>query len=117
MIRLYHGSTVAETLLAPRKSSGYDHPQPHWHFTAQLSDKNSFSDLDKEEEEGIFDELAGNSKSINLDRMHFAMAGGWIIDGDMLGKADATALVDWLIYLFIHVRKELIYKERTKEQE
>lgn len=99
------------------KSNGYDHPQPHWHFTAQLSDKNSFSNLDKEEEEGIFDELAGNSKSINLDRMHFAMAGGWIIDGDMLGKADATALVDWLIYLFIHVRKELIYKERTKEQE
>jgi hypothetical protein len=49
--------------------------------------------------------------------MHFAMAGGWIIDGDMLGKADAKAIVDWLIYLFIHVRKELIYKERTKEQE
>ncbi len=99
------------------KSSGYGHPQPHWHFTAQLSDKNSFSDLDKEEEEGIFDELAGNSKSIKLDRMHFAMAGGWHSDGNMFGEAGANALVDWLIYLFIHVREELKYKDRTKEQE
>lgn len=97
------------------ESGGYNHPQPHWHFTAQLSDKNSFSDLDKVEDEGVFDELAGNSKSINLNRMHFSMAGSWISDGDMLGKADATALVDWLIYLFVHVREELIYKERTKE--
>lgn len=99
------------------KSSGYAHPQPHWHFTAQLSDKNSFSDLEKEEEEGLFDELVGNSKSINLDRMHFAMVGGWPLDGDMVGRTDATGLVDWLIFLFIHVREELKYKERTKEQE
>lgn len=98
------------------KSGAYDHPQPHWHFTAQLSDKNSFSDLDKEEDEGIFDELAGNSRSIKLDRMHFAMAGGWPSDGNMLGKADAIALVDWLTHLFLHVREELVYKERTKEQ-
>ena len=30
---------------------GYNHPQPHWHFTAHLSDKTSFSDLDDVEEE------------------------------------------------------------------
>lgn len=96
------------------RSGGYDHPQPHWHFTAQLSDKNSFSDLDKEEDEGLFDELAGNSKSINLDRMHFAMAGEWLVDGNMLGMADEKTLIDWLIYLFVHVREELVYKERTK---
>lgn len=95
---------------------GYNHPQPHWHFTAQLSDRNSFSDIDKEEEEGLFDELYGNSKSINLDRMHFAMAGNWHVDGNMLGKVDESTLVDWLIYLFGHVREELVYKDRVKKE-
>lgn len=90
---------------------GYVHPQPHWHFTAQLSDKYSFSDIEKEEE-GLFNELVGNSKSINLDRMHFAMAGGWNADGNMLGKADEKSLIDWLLHLFVHVREELVYKER-----
>lgn len=94
-------------------ASGYNHPQPHWHFTAQLSDKTSFDDLNNEEEEGIFAELAGNAKTINLERMHFAMAGNWPTDGEMNNTiGDETALVNWLINLFEHVRMELVYKER-----
>lgn len=92
---------------------GYNHPQPHWHFTAQLSDRYSISDIDKEEE-GLFDELYGNSKSINLDRMHFAMAGNWLADENILEKKDEQTLIDWLLYLFVHVREELVYKDRTK---
>lgn len=97
-------------------SVGYNHPQPHWHFTAQLSDKYSFEDLDNEEEEGIFAELAGNAKSINLEKMHFAMAGHWPSDGILASSlGDEFALSVWLINLFAHVREELIYKEREKE--
>ncbi len=91
------------------------HPQPHWHFTAQLSDKTSFSELDDGIDDGIFSALAGNSKTINLDRMHFAMAGQWPNDGNMVNIIEGEeALVDWLIHLFRHVREELEYKDRTK---
>ena len=91
---------------------GYNHPQPHWHFTAQLSDKTSFSDLENDEEESIFGELVGNSKTIKLDRMHFSMAGEWPTDGQMACELnDEHTLVDWLIYLFAHVRAELDYKD------
>lgn len=94
---------------------GYNHPQPHWHFTAQLSDKVSFDELENEEDANIFNRLAGNSKSINLDRMHFAMAGTWLSDGDMLSNSvDENSLVDWMIHLFSHVREELKYKNRRK---
>lgn len=92
---------------------GYNHPQPHWHFTAQLSDRN-YGDLGKEneEEEGIFDKLAGNSKSINLDKMHFALAGSWYDDGNMVLDANADTIVSWMIQLFNHVKKELKYKDQ-----
>ena len=93
------------------KLEGYNHPQPHWHFTAHLSDKTSFSDLDDAEEEGEYNQMLGNSKAINLDRMHFAMSGNWPSNGDMLNKSDETALVDWMINLFKHVREELVYKD------
>ena len=92
---------------------GYNHPQPHWHFTAQLSDKISFENLG--EEDNIFADLVGNSRTINLDRMHFAMAGDWISNGNMnCSVNDENTLVDWLIYLFRHVRQELEYKMRKK---
>lgn len=95
------------------KTNDYSHPQPHWHFTAQLSDKTSFSELNDEEEENIYSTLAGNAKTINLDRMHFAMAGGWLSDGNMVGEVNnEDVLIDWLLYLFTHVREELKYKER-----
>jgi len=96
---------------------GYDHPQPHWHFTAQLSDKTSFSDLQDTEEENIYSALAGNSQTINIDRIHFAMAGPWSTDGKMAAAVDdESTLVDWLINLFAHVRAELEYKERAKSE-
>ncbi len=95
----------------------YNHPQPHWHFTAQLSDKTSFSDLNNEEEEGVFNELMGNSRSINLDRMHFAMAGQWHKDAEMINPiVDAEDLVTWMIHLFEHVQQELRNKDRKREQ-
>lgn len=93
------------------KVEGYNHPQPHWHFTAHLSDKTSFSDLEDAEEEGEYNQLLGNSKTINLDRMHFAMSGNWLSDGNMLNKSDETTLVDWMKQLFLHVREELMYKD------
>ena len=96
-----------------RTKDGYNHPQPHWHFTAQMSDKTSFEDLENEDEEGIYAELAGNAKSINLEKMHFAMAGNWHSDGGMVvSMDDEKALVNWMINLFAHVREELVYKER-----
>ena len=93
------------------EGEGYNHPQPHWHFTAHLSDKTSFSDLEDAEEEGEYNQLLGNSKTINIDRIHFAMSGNWPSDGSMLNKNDEAALVDWMIQLFRHVREELIYKD------
>lgn len=95
-----------------KEQGDYSHPQPHWHFTAQLSDVTSFSELENMEEEGEFNRLLGNSKTINLDKMHFSMAGDWINTGDMIAKPiDENTLVDWLIRLFVHVREELNYKE------
>ena len=93
------------------KTAGYNHPQPHWHFTAHLSDKTAFSDLDDAEEEGEYNLLLGNSKTIKLDSMHFAMSGDWPSDGNMLNDNDETSLVDWMINLFRHVREELAYKD------
>lgn len=91
---------------------GYNHPQPHWHFTAQLSDITSFRGLEEAEEENEYNKLLGNSKSINLNRMHFAMAGEWLNDGNMFNSMDdEKTLVDWLISLFNHVREELWYKD------
>ena len=76
-----------------------------------MSDKTSFNDLDDAEEEGEYNMMLGNSKAINLDKMHFAMSGSWPTNGDMRNKNDETGLVDWMIYLFRHVREELIYKD------
>lgn len=90
----------------------YSHPQPHWHFTAQLSDNPNFGDLDTMEEEGDFGKLEGSTQSINLHRMHFAMVGDWVSSGQMINSLnDETVIVDWLIRLFVHVRKELEYKD------
>ena len=97
-------------------TEGYNHPQPHWHFTAQLSDKTSFSDLQDAKEESDFSKLAGNSKTLNIDRMHFAMGGSWYEDGNMLCETgDEKNLVNWLNNLFKLVSEELTYKDRKKE--
>lgn len=93
------------------ETAGYNHPQPHWHFTAHLSDKTSFSDLEDVEEEGEFNQLLGNSKAIKLESMHFAMSGNWPSEGNMLNRSGETSLVDWMIQLFRHVREELEYKD------
>lgn len=110
------GSTLKQLFRAEwdsyKAQEEYSHPQPHWHFTAQLSDVTSFSELENMEEEGEYNKLLGNSKSINLDKMHFSMAGDWFNTGDMVTKiVDENTLVDWLIHLFAHVREELSYKE------
>ncbi|MCR4573022.1 MAG: hypothetical protein K5787_04575 [Lentisphaeria bacterium] len=94
------------------QQDGYNHPQPHWHFTAPLSDVMSFQDIENEEDECIFSELVGNTKVINLDRMHFAMFGDWASNGNMINKAeDECILVEWMTQLFAHVKKELAYKD------
>lgn len=92
---------------------GYNHPQPHWHFTAQLSDITKLSDLENIEEENIYNQMLGNSKSINLDKMHFAMIGTWQMNGNIINSSmnDESVLVDWLVSLFSHVREELVYKD------
>ena len=92
---------------------GYNHPQPHWHFTAQLSDITSFSDLENIEEENDYSKMAGNSKEINLDKMHFAMTGDWMETGQMINKqSDENLIVSWLEQLFVHVRHELECKDK-----
>lgn len=94
------------------------HPQPHWHFTAPLSDKSSFEELEENsiEHQLLEENEISNSKNINLDRMHFAMAGGWISDGNMFcPQEDENSLINWLIHLFNYVKKELTYKESRQQ--
>ena len=106
----------------PQKD-GYNHPQPHWHFTEQLNNnEKSFSDLENEKDDSIFSGLQEqdnfsvqqkqDNKDIYLHRMHFAMCGNWANNGKMVNEAkDEKLLVDWMIYLFQHIEKELTYKD------
>ena len=93
---------------------GYNHPQPHWHFTEQLNNnEKSFADLENEEEDSIFSGLQEqDNRRINLHRMHFAMLGDWASNGNMVNKVEEENIfVEWLIQLFAHVREELTYKD------
>ncbi len=122
----------------------YNHPQPHWHFTIPLnlryatnaipngSEENIYCTLEDDdniyrfleeqtETDNIYSQLedskitSNDFNNTNIARMHFAMAGNWIYDTNMLCKIDdEKQLVDWLISLFNHVRKELEYIGQNK---
>ena len=86
---------------------GYNHPQPHWHFTEQLNNnEKSFADLENEEEDSIFSGLQ------EQDNRRINLLGDWASNGNMVNKVEEENIfVEWLIQLFAHVRGELTYKD------
>ena len=95
-----------------------NHPQPHWHITSNLAlekDLKDFvEDVEKEEESnaGLFSELIQENRDITIDvhRMHFAMAGEWPDTGNMVNSIiDEERFISWIANLLNHVRKELEY--------
>lgn len=89
------------------------HPQPHWHITSNHED--SFEDLKGQriaDEDNPFAELVYEPQSLELPKMHFAMAGNWHErkKEEMVSCcAEAGQLANWLNNLFEHVRCELAY--------
>lgn len=93
---------------------GYNHPQPHWHILVnEPKEVNSFDDFIQDDERtSDFAEMFSGPLSVEPDvyKMHFAMAGSWIENGNMITDVvDEESLVEWIYYLLIHVRKELEY--------
>lgn len=92
---------------------GYNHPQPHWHIAmCEPKEVNTFDDLNQDIEGiGDFAELYSETFAIpNIYKMHFAMAGDWIQNSNMITEVkDEDSLVEWIYNLLIHIRKELEY--------
>ena len=73
---------------------------------------NTFDDLNQDIEGiGDFAELYSETFAIpNIYKMHFAMAGDWIQNSNMITEVkDEDSLVEWIYNLLIHIRKELEY--------
>lgn len=90
------------------------HPQPHWHITTNQSIERVIHDFtDSSTEDGdIFLELLREEErvALNIDKMHFAMAGQWATDGNMVQNIDdPKTLALWLKNLINHVCTELRY--------
>ena len=95
-----------------------NHPQPHWHITSNLALEKDLKDFveDVEKEEasnaGLFSELIQENRDITIDvhKMHFAMAGEWPDTGNMVNSIiDEERFISWIANLLNHVRKELEY--------
>lgn len=90
---------------------GVSHPQPHWHITTTKPIERRFKDLETDGDLGGFAKLMEDEqrKSLNVPKMHFAMS--WksynFVENSQLNSEDL--LIDWLTFLFGHVRTELTY--------
>lgn len=88
-----------------------NHPQPHWHITTTKPIERKFKDLEADEDLGEFAKLIEDDqkKSLKVPKMHFAMS--WEncknVGAPLLKSEDL--LINWLKFLFDHVRKELTY--------
>lgn len=94
---------------------GYNHPQPHWHINNMRESLLSFNNLMVENdssEAGDYATLLSDHVSdfINIYAMHFAMAGNWHSDSNMITTNDSEdKFIDWILNLLSHVRKEIEY--------
>lgn len=93
---------------------GYNHPQPHWHIVVrEPKEVDTFDSFEQDNEDaGDFAELFAQSEDVEADiyKMHFAMAGDWVHNGNMITELkNEDSLVEWIYYLLTHVRKEFEY--------
>lgn len=89
---------------------GYNHPQPHWHIAVrEPKEVITFDDL--QDIKGDFAELFSEPLAMHdIYKMHFAMAGSWIQNSNMVTEVkDEDSLVEWIYNLLIHIRNELEY--------
>lgn len=97
--------------------NGYNHPQPHWHFTALNSDRiRSFNELeDSQDDLDMFSELKSPSPNIKLEKIHFAMA-GTLMGDNMICRpiSDKNEIISWLMNLLEHLKEELLYIQGLK---
>jgi hypothetical protein len=95
------------------------HPQPHWHVYSMkdffISD--NFKEVVKSEENPFNQFIQDNSnKTIDTDRLHFAMNGQWSDNKTDIHTISAESdLVNWFKGLLNHLKSELKYvKERKR---
>lgn len=96
-------------------TDGYNHPQPHWHISNMRDSLLSFNNLTVESdssEAGDYAALLSDHVSdfVNIYAMHFAMAGNWCFDSNMINECTSEIqLVDWIWNLLSHIQKEIEY--------
>lgn len=96
-------------------TDGYNHPQPHWHISNMRDSLLSFNKLTVENdssEAGDYAALLSDHVSdfVNIYAMHFAMAGNWYSDSNMINECTSEIqLVDWIWNLLSHIQKEIEY--------
>lgn len=95
----------------------YSHPQPHWHVNNMKDSVLTFNDLSEDHSELLSELLSEQVNTfVNIYAMHFAMAGNWFSDGNMITECKSEKqLIDWIWNLLLHVRKEIEYvKSKSK---
>lgn len=89
------------------------HPQPHWHIlNSEIIDESSFESFARNDHENGFAALLeeSNSRTINIDKMHFAMNASWTENqGNVLKINDIEKVSNWFNGLFSHLKVELQY--------
>ena len=97
---------------------GYNHPQPHWHISNMKDSLLSFNNLTVENdssEAGDYAALLSDHVNdfANIYAMHFAMAGNWYSDNNMITECTSEEqFIDWIWNLLSHVRKEIEYVKK-----
>ncbi len=89
-----------------------DHPQPHWHITANQAIEKAFDEFASDSDAGGFGQLLAEerNKICDLNKMHFAMNANWINDdGDVHPLNDETKIRKWFQGLLAHLRWQLEY--------
>lgn len=101
-------------------AEGYNHPQPHWHISNMKESLLSFNNLtveDDSSEAGDYATLLSNHVNdfINIYAMHFAMAGNWFSDSNMITQYQSEdKFIDWILNLLSHIRKEIEYVKNIR---
>lgn len=92
------------------------HPQPHWHFYSDTWNAETFSEFIRTPNEGSdFINMLNEekSKTIELNRVHFAMNGQWGTNGSHLHRIhDENTITNWLMGLLGHIKTQLEYAKQ-----
>lgn len=94
---------------------GYNHPQPHWHISHVNNKKTdnyySLNNSSEEDDAGDFSEMMNDEKqTLNVYKMHFAMSGNWIDNGNVTTEyVNNQQIADWIVNLLRHVKNEITY--------